>query len=252
MVSETSTLSESSMSSDSSGWSTTSEPTEGIVLTDHAAVHGARLDSSKKQIRLLQILPLEADHDPKDEIVHCRMFKTFLNDFDPSFNALSYTWGSPDEQTNIVVNETTVSVTTNLESALRHLRDYHLNTTCGFPLWVDAICINQDDTEEQNSQVGSMKEQLVCCLGSGKAMLTPTGSYRFYATLIFVRRLPNKQNKWTALRQGRLLSAQSLSQWTICVVDPGGLAYGSYRRSCWRSVIRLFLSEAEAFLGRNT
>ncbi|KAK2599717.1 hypothetical protein N8I77_011449 [Diaporthe amygdali] len=156
MVSETSTVPESSMSPDSSGWSTTSEPTEGIVLTDHAAVHGARLDSSKKQIRLLQIIPLEADHDPKDETVRCRMFKTYLNDFDPLFNALSYTWGSPDEQTNIVVNDTTVSVTTNLESALRHLRDYHLNTTCGFPLWVDAICINQDDTEEQNSQVEMM------------------------------------------------------------------------------------------------
>lgn len=129
------------------------------MLTDHAAVHGSRLDSSKKEIRLLQIIPLEADHDPKDETVHCRMFKAFLKDFDdPLFNALSYTWGNPDEQTNIVVNETVVSVTTNLESVLRHLRDYHMNMTCGFPLWVDAICINQEDTEERNSQVDMMGE----------------------------------------------------------------------------------------------
>lgn len=107
----------------------------------------------------MQIIPLEADHDPKDETVHCRMFKAFLKDFDdPLFNALSYTWGNPDEKTNIVVNETVVSVTTNLESALRHLRDYHINTICGFPLWVDAICINQDDTEERNSQVDMMGE----------------------------------------------------------------------------------------------
>lgn len=145
-------------SSDSSGWITTSEPTEGIVPTDHAAVHGTRLDCGKKQIRLLQIIPLEEDHDGKDETVHCRMFKTFLNDFDPLFNALSYTWGNPDEKTNIVVNETVLSVTTNLESALRHLRDYHINTTCGFPLWVDAICINQDDTEERSAQVDIMGE----------------------------------------------------------------------------------------------
>lgn len=146
------------------GWRTLSEPTEGIVPVDHEAIHGTRLDSNKKQIRLLQLFPHEApstqdDHDLDDETVYCRMFKIFLDDFDPRpplFNALSYTWGRPDDQTNIVVNDATTSVRSNLESALRHLRDYHQNATCGFPLWVDAICIDQEDVEEQNAQVEMM------------------------------------------------------------------------------------------------
>jgi hypothetical protein len=42
-----------------------------------------------------------------------------------------------------------LQVTTNLESALRHLR-YHENTRI---LWIDAICINQSDLSERSLQV---------------------------------------------------------------------------------------------------
>lgn len=168
-------------SSSSSGWSTTSEPTEGIVSIDHEAVHGSRLDSSKKQIRLLQILPRETplaqgEHDPEEETVRCRMTKILLEDFDkqpPLFNALSYAWGNPNEQTNIVINGATTSVTTNLESALRHFRDCHTDVTRDFPLWVDAVSINQGDAEERNAQVSMMADiyrqadRVLCWLGEG-------------------------------------------------------------------------------------
>lgn len=135
-----------------------------MVAVDHEAVHGTRLDSHKKQIRLLQILPRH--HRPSqdlgnsdDDTVHCQMFKTCLDEDDPRpplFNALSYAWGNPSNVTNIVVNETTMTVTSNLESALRHLRDHHIWTTSGFPLWVDAVCINQEDAEERDDQVDMM------------------------------------------------------------------------------------------------
>lgn len=135
-----------------------------MVAVDHEAVHGTRLDSHKKQIRLLQILPRH--HRPSqdlgnsdDDTVHCQMFKTCLGEDDPRpplFNALSYAWGNPSNVTNMVVNETTMTVTSNLESALRHLRDHHIWTTSGFPLWVDAVCINQEDAEERDDQVDMM------------------------------------------------------------------------------------------------
>jgi hypothetical protein len=45
-------------------------------------------------------------------------------------------------------------VTPNLESALLRLRD----TNCSTLLWIDAICINQDDLLERAAQVGFMKD----------------------------------------------------------------------------------------------
>lgn len=125
---------------------------------DHAAIHGPRLDASKGQIRLLQILRRE---NPWDEVVHCHMFKTCLLDEIPGpplFNALSYVWGDKESLKDIVINGTIIPVRSNLESALRHFRDHHVEVTHGLPLWVDAVCINQDDTEERNQQVTLMRE----------------------------------------------------------------------------------------------
>lgn len=151
------------------GWSDTSEPTIGIVPLDHEAVHGSRLDSSTLEIRLLHILPRQSHQgvDPLssqdgDETVHCIMSRTSLSGSDqtdqppPEFNALSYVWGNPNDKTNIVINSKPVAVTCNLESALRHLRDWHIEETEGLPIWVDAVCINQDDTEERGKQVEIM------------------------------------------------------------------------------------------------
>lgn len=157
-------LSSSDASSVSSEWSTVSEPTKGIVAVDHEAIHGTRLDPSKKQIRLLQIFPRnlhppQDPGDPDDDTVYCQMFKTCLDENDPRppvFNALSYAWGIPDNLANIVINGKATSVRSNLESALCHLRDYHVWATRGFPLWVDALCINQEDDEERNNQVEMM------------------------------------------------------------------------------------------------
>ena len=69
------------------------------------------------------------------------------------YAALSYTWGDPAVTKGILVNGKPLQVTTNLESALRHLR----LPGDAFVLWVDAVCINQkDDVEEKNSQIMHM------------------------------------------------------------------------------------------------
>lgn len=70
----------------------------------------------------------------------------------PSYKALSYTWGSPEIHKTIFLNGIEVQVRENLWQALYHLRlpDTEL---C---LWIDAICINQDDILERNQQVSRM------------------------------------------------------------------------------------------------
>lgn len=71
-----------------------------------------------------------------------------------SYEALSYVWGSVvDKPETITVNGAKeLPITTNLSSALRYLR-YPAEERV---LWVDAICINQEDLTERGHQVAYM------------------------------------------------------------------------------------------------
>ncbi|KAI1213837.1 HET-domain-containing protein [Annulohypoxylon truncatum] len=73
------------------------------------------------------------------------------------FVALSYVWGDQSIRKDIYVNGVPMSVTASLESALRELRN-HMRIQQGFYVWVDALCINQEDMDERGVQVGRMKE----------------------------------------------------------------------------------------------
>ncbi|RYP64077.1 hypothetical protein DL771_008936 [Monosporascus sp. 5C6A] len=113
------------------------------------------LDRSRNEIRLIIILPCENDDEP----VACRLETASLND-EVEYVAMSYVWGDPSVTKNIVVNDTVFPVTTNLEAGLWHFRKYGLlpceDKTGDARLWVDAICINQQDVPERNQQVALM------------------------------------------------------------------------------------------------
>ncbi|MCJ1477094.1 hypothetical protein MMC13_005765 [Lambiella insularis] len=79
-----------------------------------------------------------------------------LNPSGPKYNALSYNWGSPNKTGHIILNGHLFSVTKNLEIALRQFRQIAANTVPHTKWWIDAICINQDDVLERNSQVSLM------------------------------------------------------------------------------------------------
>ncbi|KAL6865857.1 hypothetical protein ACO1O0_001956 [Amphichorda felina] len=76
----------------------------------------------------------------------------------PEYEALSYTWGSAHSRRAIIVEDpalntrTKLLVTKSLAIALHHLR-YRDRARA---LWVDAICINQQDMAERNAQVQRM------------------------------------------------------------------------------------------------
>jgi len=61
------------------------------------------------------------------------------------YQALSYTWGGLEKPRPISIGAQILVVTENLYAALLHLRDCSLERI----IWIDAICIDQEDLEEQ-------------------------------------------------------------------------------------------------------
>lgn len=98
------------------------------------------------QIRLLTLQAGQFDED-----IICSLHTVSLKKR-PQYEALSYLWGNTNITLPVIVDGQVIQVTTNLEAALRHLR------WCEKPriLWVDAICINQQDIGEKNVQVPMM------------------------------------------------------------------------------------------------
>jgi hypothetical protein len=105
------------------------------------------LDKNVDCARLLSIQPAENDQDP----IHCGLFPVEFG-HKPQYEALSYAWGSPGAKTYILVNNCRFLVGQNLCDALYYLR----GQARAMPIWVDAICINQDDIPERNRQLRIM------------------------------------------------------------------------------------------------
>ncbi|KAG9499459.1 hypothetical protein J7337_007915 [Fusarium musae] len=71
----------------------------------------------------------------------------------PKFTALSYVWGKSSDKT-ISCNGCDINITKSCYEALFSLREKYGDLT----LWVDAVCINQDDANELAQQIPLMGE----------------------------------------------------------------------------------------------
>jgi hypothetical protein len=113
--------------------------------------HYAPLNENAKEIRLLTLLPGEFHSE-----IEIRLHKTILAAENiPEFEALSYTWGSTENPVNIKVGSSgNILVTQNLAIALPHLRYVNVPRV----LWIDAICVNQQNLQERSEQVQRMSD----------------------------------------------------------------------------------------------
>jgi hypothetical protein len=122
------------------------------------------LDLDDLEIRLLTLLPRNTGYG-----VYCTLEKISLIDPGP-YIALSYCWGDASDTIPITVNDVKVGVTVNLEAALRHLTKKR-----SVRIWVDALCINQNDRLERGLQIRSMRQiyakatMVVAWVGSASA-----------------------------------------------------------------------------------
>ncbi|KAF4537721.1 Heterokaryon incompatibility protein [Lasiodiplodia theobromae] len=99
------------------------------------------------EIRLVKVQP-GTDLSP----IVCKLETVFLR-HNLEYEALSYVWGDPDgPKVTITVNDKPYPITENLHAAIKRLRFPDLERT----LWVDAICINQQDVYERSAQVAIM------------------------------------------------------------------------------------------------
>lgn len=108
------------------------------------------LNPESRQIRLLTLLCSPQDDQP----IHCNITISDLDDV-PKYEALSYVWGNVVTTAPIYIGplRQQFNATTNLERALSHLRYPDQDRI----LWVDAICINQEDDDEKSRQVRMMR-----------------------------------------------------------------------------------------------
>jgi hypothetical protein len=107
--------------------------------------------SLKSHIRLLRLLPYEGQNTP----IQCQLFDYSLGESNKRthpYEALSYVWGGSTKPLSISIDEHNLAVTENLHQALLHLRHRFMERI----IWVDAVCINQDNLEEKEQQIRLM------------------------------------------------------------------------------------------------
>ena len=120
------------------------------TITDHQPMmsapqmyqyEGLRSD----QIRLLKIQNVQ-------DIVMCSLITHFISNT-PDFQALSYVWGKFETSEMINCNGKLLAVTSHL---LQGLHSLYQQFGADQSFWIDAICINQKDTDEKAVQVPIM------------------------------------------------------------------------------------------------
>ncbi|CZR43997.1 uncharacterized protein FPRO_13805 [Fusarium proliferatum ET1] len=106
------------------------------------------------ELRLLRVEPGDTD------VIRVEL-RTVKSRTSQRFWALSYVWGARENPATIVLNDQPFSITRNLYNALyqyrRHIFEGYGSDDRAL-LWVDAICINQNDQVEKSIQVPRMSE----------------------------------------------------------------------------------------------
>jgi hypothetical protein len=102
-------------------------------------------------IRLLRLLPYEDENAS----IQCQLFNYSLQESGKRthpYDALSYVWGGSYTPRSISIGKHDLLVTENLHEALSCLRHRSIERV----IWVDAVCINQENEQEKEQQIQFM------------------------------------------------------------------------------------------------
>ncbi|KAG4034683.1 hypothetical protein MFRU_002g00390 [Monilinia fructicola] len=119
-------------------------PNELKIYEDHP------LNAGKKSFRLLHLHPGKGS----EQLCATIHVKNLDDAAVEGYTCLSYTWGTEISTEYVKIGGEEIKVTVSLQSFLKHVRQPHETLT----LWVDAVCINQNDASEKSEQVAIMGE----------------------------------------------------------------------------------------------
>ena len=123
------------------------QPVSRMGQDDHR-IDYQPLDETKRQIRVLRLLPSQFHARNPQGI----LYTTTLNE--ANFTAISHRWLDQEIRRPMKINGHWITVGPNIHSALRHVR--HSLSELNF--WLDTICIDQSDVRERGHQVSFMAE----------------------------------------------------------------------------------------------
>jgi hypothetical protein len=111
------------------------------------------LPTTGKEIRLLNIGPGQYN-DPLQGYLAVESLNSVVD-----FEALSYVWGPSDPKQLLQLDNQEFYIRPNIHSFLRRLRDPHRPRK----LWLDAVCIDQNNINERSHQVSLMRDIYRSC-----------------------------------------------------------------------------------------
>jgi hypothetical protein len=108
------------------------------------------LDSTRREIRVLDL-----DAGAEESLLRGCLRHVSMNALrKPQYETVSYAWGERTLVETILIGDKTMSIPASAASALRCMRLPEQNRT----LWIDCICIDQDDNLEKGQQVRLMAD----------------------------------------------------------------------------------------------
>nr|CEG04826.1 unnamed protein product [Fusarium clavum] len=116
-----------------------------MAATDDCKFIYEPLNTNDFPIRVIQVQPGETSKP-----LSCTLIN-YSNASEKGWTCLSYTWGTEPPNEEILINGVSFPVRSNVYNFLRQAQRQSLTN-----LWIDSICINQDDIQERNTQVGLM------------------------------------------------------------------------------------------------
>lgn len=135
----------------------------------------------------------------------------------PAYEALSYTWGDTKKERSISCGSESIAITANLATALVQLRKLDKPRM----LWIDQVCINQDDVDERSKQVALMgriySKAAIVVIWLGEE--EPSDKMAFEFVPILLSYLPSVSDGHGVMRRG-LVARQAIP----IVGSPGWIA----------------------------
>lgn len=196
-----------------------------VLVLEPAKDYNAQLHVSLQHV---QISPYRQDGSRANREIPSARSSTvsFLATAQVQYEAMSYAWGDQQPTERLTIKGSTlhryIMIRPNVDIMLRHLR----SSTQQRRLWIDALCINQNDLVEKGSQVRFMEEvyrqakAIVIWLGTPKdSPGTKDTTMRFFQQLVKYGPADSRQEEEQAATWAKLEAFLSRSwftrRWTI-------------------------------------